>query len=347
MMQTGKQTGGSMLKQVGAWTFVVFAMIGCSPGGSQSDDARAQQRRDMKALEDLYAGAVGKWEGTIANPDIGLEPSRAQLDLYMVFVPDGAFPDGGTKVRPSLRGRFRPVDFVTETDSVMLVGDYDRSGRLLLASASAAGPAGPSGAAAPALAASSSLLSIQGGVAGDSASLEVSRVGGVWGTFTSKRTSRTVSAPSTGETMETRARYFHIYGPLEGRYSGTVVALDGSDYAVEISMVLVENSSSDVSGTLPQLRAFFRRLQGGVVAHEWVLKVDYNSQTGQVVLSNASSPSGPSGGGGGGSNGSGASAAAAATLSVAGVIKDVGGRKQIEGQVRDRSSLVGKVTAIR
>ena len=56
----------------------LFLTTGC--GGSSSEDAKAQQTRDAKALEDLYSSVQGVWEGDVSNDDAA--PFKGALSLY-------------------------------------------------------------------------------------------------------------------------------------------------------------------------------------------------------------------------------------------------------------------------
>lgn len=328
---------GTFLKHKIFFAFIsLFAMTagtGCSGGVGQGEDARAQQAKDSKALEDLYGGVQGRWEGVVSNPTIGLEPFKAEFSLYTYYVQDGANPDGSVRVRPALRGKFRPIDFVTETDVMTLTGDYDRNGQLRMtaemnrAATSAAGSAGAAGSSADSL-----ILSLRGLAAGNQMTLEVTRQGGVWGTFQGARVSTDASAPVAGEASEYRSRFFRINGHLEGRYFGKLKASEGADYNAEVDIVIIEQPLAS-GGSRPALRAQYKRLPAGEL--EWSLAVDYNSQTGEILMRDSSdTPTiGTMPGG--------------QILSISGRFKTVSGKKVLDLEVRNKTSKVGTLLAER
>lgn len=306
---------------------VVGVLAACSNGGNQGEDLRDQQARDAKALEALYSGVVGKWDGEMSNPGAGLKSMKGQLLVYTMYIADGSNPDGSVRLRPTLRGRFQPSDYITNTDFLVLSGDYNRDGRLVMASGTASTGAAAGGVAVP----SDAVLSIAGSAAADKMQVQISRKNGVWGNFIASRVTRVASAPAEGDAAEIRARYVRILGPIEGRYNGVLDATEGTDYVAELSMVLAE-----VPGyAAPELVALYRRLEGGVMTIEWKLAVDYDTQTGEVFMRNTS---GVVGGGAGGG---------ASMLSISGVLSDVGGHKVLTGTVRDATSVLGTLTVTR
>lgn len=179
--------------------FVALGLAGCADGSDTGGDARSIQARDAKALEDQYLAVQGKWEGTVSNPASGLQAFPGELTLYVFYVQDGVNPDLSTILRPTLRGRFQPRDFVAETDGMQLEGDFDRSGRLVMAATKSliGGDTKP--------------LAIRGVISRGDASLEISRQGGVWGVFKATRTSSDASAPVAGERAELRDRVLKVY----------------------------------------------------------------------------------------------------------------------------------------
>ena len=295
-----------------------FALAACSGGAGSGEDASAQQQRDSKVLTDLYAAVEGTWSGTVSNPSSGLADFEADLKLYVFTVQDGVNPDGKPKIRPTLRGRFRPKKFVADTDFTTLVGDYDRNGRLTMTAL-------PSSTLATPFA-----FSVAGTVARGNLDIEVVREGGVWGRFTGIQTSTIAESPTAGEMKEYRERFRRINGVLEGRYIGRMKSVDGNDYNVEFAVSI----SPDIGATLPTLVAQYRRLDMPPGTVEWSLIVDYNGQVGDVQMRND-----PAAGGGG------TGVAGGRTLSANGTLLTIGGDKVINVTVRDRAGIVGTVEA--
>ena len=98
-MKIGEKKMGIRFLLLGLAT---FALAACSGGASSSgEDARAQQQRDSKVLEDLFTGVQGTWTGTVSNPSSGLADFDGELNVYIYYVQDGSNPDGSAKrLRP-------------------------------------------------------------------------------------------------------------------------------------------------------------------------------------------------------------------------------------------------------
>lgn len=305
--------------------FVGVIVSGCGDVGSisSSEDARAQQAKESKALEDLYSAVQGVWEGTVSNTSTGLRAFKGELSIYTYYIQDGSNSDGSPRLRPTLRGRFRPADFTTATDNIILVGDYDRSGRLIMASQSLGTVGSGSSGGVP------SVLSLRGSVAQGKLNLEISQQGGVWGFFEAVRTKSFASAPVAGENAQDRERFEKIYGPIEGRYMGRMKSVNGNDYMVEVAIVIVEGEFE--SGKLgPMLMARYERLDAGAGAgFEASMGVTYNAQTGEIYMRNAAGSSG------------------LGTLSVSGVLVTVQGQKILRVKVRNKAAVLGDLEAVR
>lgn len=301
-----------------AMVFVAIGLAGCADGSDTGGDARSTQARDAKALEDQYLSVQGKWEGTLTNPASGLQAFPGELTLYVFYVQDGVNPDFSAKLRPTLRGRFQPRDFLAETDVMQLEGDFDRSGRLVMSATKSL------------VGTDTKPLAIRGVISRGEASLEISRQGGVWGVFRATRTSSDASAPVAGEHAELRDRYLKVYRQIAGRYFGVMKARDGNDYNVEVAIVVFERPGF----MLPTLLAQYKRLYGPSGMLEWSLDVDYNSQTGEVFMRENAASGGSTVPGG-------------KLLSVTGQFKTVQGVKSMDLLVSDRSSVLGAVEAVR
>jgi hypothetical protein len=312
--QTFSKTGlGTCALALALMTSMSMFTTACSPGSAPGDETRAQQARDAKALEDLYSSVQGTWDGELLSP--GLRPLAARLSVYIVYLQDGANPDGSARLRPTLRARFLPQDVVTETDQLTLAGDYDRGGRLVMTSLS-------SGAG------SDVMLSLRGQASGEQMQVELARKGGVWGVFRARRTSVDSMAPGAGAQQELRERWLRIHRPMEGAYAGTVRATAGTDFPVEIALVIVERPSSTGVST-PELQAQYRRLDFPSGIGEWNLKVDYNAQTGEIAMRDSSS--------------------APSTIPGANVLSITGTWQQglLRVEIRNKNSVVGFVEAKR
>lgn len=324
---------------------LVLALTACSGGVGSGEDVRAQQQKDAKALEDLYSSVQGKWEGVVSNPSIGLQPFKAELKLYVNYVQDGTNPDGSPKLRPALRGRFQPVDFIAETDTTTLVGDYDRNGRIILTGQTAVstGVSGgsSSGSASSGAASGGSVdvqvFSIRGSSSGGRLNLELTRQGGVWGYFEATRVSSDASAPLAGDAAEYRDRFLRIYGPIEGTYLGTMKSVNGNDYQVQISIVIVEQPTGG-GGSRPSITAIYKRLPSGGGELEWPMQISYNMQTGEIIMRESAGATPGSGG---------STVPGGMILSVSGYLKTVAGKKTLDVIVRNKSRVLGNLEAVR
>jgi hypothetical protein len=280
------------MKTMSKLAIVMTAMVwlaGCAGGGGMVDDQKAQQRRDSEKLQAQYDSVRGTYEGTISNPATGLRPTPARLSLYIQYVQDGVNTDGTPKVRPTLRGRFRLIDAVSETDMLTLIGDFDGvSGEMTLTTASGTQAAGAAASG------DANMLELRGGAAAGATTLTVTRRGGVWGTFNGTRTSTEASAPAAGEEAEQRERILAVYNKIAGTYTGVVNARGGERYEVEITLIIVERSGT----TLPGLAGQYRRTDFMTGIGEKILSVEYNSLTGEIFMRDAggSKPGAPEGG---------------------------------------------------
>jgi hypothetical protein len=295
------------------------ALVGCADGVDFTD-SRAVQARDAKALEDLYTGVRGTWEGTVSNPATGLKPFHGELKLYVIYVQDGVNADGSPKLRPTLRGRFQPRDFDTETDAMELGGDFDRTGRLLLvAQRSLVGGA----------AAEVRTLVVRGSIESGVATLELTRQGGVWGVLQARRTSSDASAPATGLERELRERALRRYRAIEGSYVGVVKTVDGNDYRGEIVLTIVERAGF----VHPILRAQYKRLDDRIGNFEWSMSVSYDSQTREIFMREDQS--------------TGSRVPDGWLLSITGVVTDVASDRVINATITNRLGVIGTVSAVR
>ncbi|CAN5719791.1 hypothetical protein BH10BDE1_BH10BDE1_04190 [soil metagenome] len=312
--------------------FAGVVLSGCSGGASAGEDARAQQAKDAATLQSLYSSVTGVWDGTVTNAGTGLPPFTGQLKLYMNYIADGSNPDGSPKLRPVLRGRFQPNEFIAETDTVTLTGDYDRSGRIVLTgstmASSMAGATSGTGSVSSGVS-DARIFSLVGSVTSAGMQLQLTRQGGVWGYFQGTRSATDASAPIGGEALEMRERFLRIYGPLEGRYFGTMKSVNGNDYKVEIAIVIIENG-----GSSPTLAAQYKRLDAPAGALEWNMVVAYDSQTEEVFMRESAASGGSSVPGG-------------MILSVTGTLGTQGGKKTLNVTVRNKTAVLGTLEAIR
>ncbi len=292
-------------------------LVGCADGADFTD-ARAIQARDAKALEDLYSGVQGTWEGTVSNPATGLKAFHGELKLYVIYVQDGVNADGSAKLRPTLRGRFQPRDFDTETDSMELGGDFDRTGRLLLVAQKSLITGGDV-----------RTLVVRGSIQSGVATLELTRQGGVWGVLEARRTSTDASAPATGLERELRERALRRYREIEGSYSGIVKTVDGNDYRIEIVITVVERPGT----VAPAMRAQYRRLDAPPGTLEWSMSVSYDSQTREIVMREDQSV--------------GSTVPGGMLLSITGDVGDVASDRVIDATITGRSGVIGTVRAVR
>jgi hypothetical protein len=253
---------------------IVFLAAGCAGGGNADNDQKAQQVRDAEKLQVQYDQVRGTYVGQMQMS--GDKSYDARLSLYTIYVQDGSNPDGTPKVRPSLRGRFKLLDVVNETDTLTLNGDFDAlNGTLTLTSATGAGL-------------DVNLLSLRGAMEISSSHysstrLEIVRRGGSWGTFVGNRVSMDVSSPTAGDAGELRERLLKVYKKIAGRYSGIVKSTSGEKFNAEINLLVVERVTP--SGDLmPALAGQFRRLDIIAGIGERNLVVDYDQMSNDVSM---------------------------------------------------------------
>lgn len=270
-------------KTLGA--FILLATtVACTGGDALVDDQKELQKRDNLKLQKQYESVSGTYEGVLQTRGTPRREVEAEISVYIVHVQDGVNSDGSPKVRPSLRGRLQLIGAVSETDSLILNGDYDaRTGQLTLVSA--AGGGAPSGGAQGGVGSSgaTNMLSISGYVVGDDVNLEVVRSGGVWGHYVGKRVSRDTSAPGSGESSDRRERLISVYKKVVGLYAGVLTTPSGERQPAELSLFIIERA--DASGALmPALSARYRRSDFPPDMGEFALNVDFDSVTGEVFM---------------------------------------------------------------
>ncbi len=256
----------------------------CGVGVATDHQYSDQNRKDAKALNDLFDVARGTYNGTFTPADKGVADQTGTLSLYVVSVREGANPDGTVRVRPALYGRFKLDGAVTPTDYLPMTGNYDELGNIDLSTVSAT----QSGVASSPVDAPT--IEIRGVVAKDHASVEAINTGGPWGHFEGSRISADASAPSTGEAQDLRSRLIAIYTPIVGIYSGTVDT--GVERArVQITVSINEGGAGGTGVSAPYLVGQYRRLDFPSGIGERQLAINYDS------LSHTVSMTGVQGGG--------------------------------------------------
>lgn len=268
----------------------------CGVGIESSDETKAQEVRDAKVQEDRYNRIKGVYEGVISNEQSGLKPMRASLSLYIFSVQEGKHADGTPKVRPELRGRFKLLDTIGETDTLTLSGDYNEMGELKLSTLAASAGTG----------AAANQLSILGRIDGNQVRINVLNLQGLWGVFEGRMVSSEASAPADGDKEDYRQRLLAIYRQVEGTYSGSVITERASQrapggtveverYPVELTLIVQELPGAN-GALVPSLVGFYHRTENPDGAGDRSLTVEYHWLTGDIALRN---------GGGGTGSGSG------------------------------------------
>ncbi len=263
---------------------IVVGLTACGGVGSQEDSSAAQVARDSQKIQARYNIVAGTYNGMITFASTGAGavstksyPSiKATLFIYTVPIVDGKLADGSAKIRPELRARFRLDEIPTPTDITTMVGDYDQSGKVSFAS----------------LMTEVNPIQLAGQMLGGQLRVDVSRQGGVWGTFASDHTSTSAAAPAQGYIQEEYERYRILYHTVEGTYTANVKMPKGKGYGVEIVVSQNDETTSTSAGNvlLPALAAHYRRLdviQGEGIA-EYTLRLDYDGLTHVAIMQSIS-----------------------------------------------------------
>jgi hypothetical protein len=245
----------------------------------------ASEREAGGVSHDVVAGL---YEGRLVFPGTPAEsPEAGRLSIYKVYVNEGTNPDGSLTLRPSLRGRFRLDNVITDTDDVQLVGDFDEfTGQLVLTSIGAGGTAAGPG--------DTRFLSIEGKIGQADLSLAVTRKGGLWGRFESRRVADTATSSAAGEQSEERQRRLRILNGIEGRYVGRISNIgQGLDFKCADFTLFVAEQMTQM-GMMPALlgQFYFTRLADNQIGGR-SLALDWNSQTGEVAMRETGGASGP------------------------------------------------------
>ncbi len=265
----------------------VSALSACGVGVEHDDQFTKQQQKDADALRGQYSNAVGTYDGTLTliSSD-GVAPQQGQLFLSIADLDGGANPDGTRRTQPTLVGRFQLNGVVAQTDYVPLVGQYNAyTGNLQMS---------PIGSASSQTGIDSNSIIIGGSVINDGASIIVSKGGRPWGRFEGRRTSPSVSAPVSDDSVDRRQRLYAVYRQIEGNYTGV---MDSGSQRVAVSLIITAKEvATDQPGvTIPTLVAQYRRLDTSSGIGQYQLAVSFDQLSGRISMTAVSggSPSVP------------------------------------------------------
>ena len=283
---------------------IVIATLasGCGLGSGNNDDISAQQTRDFAKLTETYRAVQGLYHGTLSTGDSMFPSTPGTLIIYYVQVDAGSNPDGTRRILPVLKSRFRLDKAVSDTDNVLMSGDYRaQTGILSLTSESQGGSApgsgapggGGQGAQAPSPSGGASgSISMQGVLIGEVLrDLNIVRKGGPWGTFQGVRLTSDISSPVSGDPSGDRARLYAIYGAAEGRYLGYLVGPQGRRESLEIKLNIA--NGSDIIGQIAYLAGTFHFTAAAPgVANVSLVADNFDAFTGDIYLRQSPDPGG-------------------------------------------------------
>jgi hypothetical protein len=172
-------------------------------------------------------------------------------------------------------GRFQLNGIVSQTDYIPLVGQYNSyTGNLQMS---------PINSAQSQTGIDSNSIIIGGSVVNDGASIIVSKGGRPWGRFDGRRTSPSVSAPVSDDTVDRRQRLYAVYRQIEGSYSGKVVS-DSQRLSVSLIITAKEVATDQPGVTIPTLVAQYRRLDTSSGIGQYQLAVSFDQLSGRISM---------------------------------------------------------------
>lgn len=120
---------------------VVLTHVACQvPSDKSSTEAEVE---DRQKLLKIMRTVVGVYRGTVENAEIGADPFPIEVKLFIVEEPAGQNSDGETKFRPTLKGRYRRLDFPPDsgTEKNLLARYYSETRELSMVTPAGVEPA--------------------------------------------------------------------------------------------------------------------------------------------------------------------------------------------------------------
>lgn len=221
-----------------------------------------------RKLREQYLQITGTYRGSLVRSASRGEPRRewkTELGLFIMNVPDGTTPGGGTKIKPVLKARFKQLSPVAP--NVLLDVQYiTESRQLLLSTAPNSNPAAPNG-----------LTSFIGSLQNNMVTGQASKSTGYWGEVSMQLATKEVDTPAFGDQEDYQRRLMEEYQTLVGTYRGKVSPEGDSSFEIELKVFIIQ-AVTPTGETIPALRAYYRRTSDDFHATDLTMTVEYKSE---------------------------------------------------------------------
>lgn len=130
------------------WIILLITLI-FSACGSELTDSKANKQKELDDRASLLSALqplTGVYSGEVRNESRGTYPFPVELTVFLVDEPNGVNEDGELKLRPTLRARYRRLDYPMDSSSErnLTARYYSESRSVTFLSLTALGTASPS-----------------------------------------------------------------------------------------------------------------------------------------------------------------------------------------------------------
>ncbi len=98
------------------------------------DENEGKEKDDITYLQLLADSIKGTYEGVVEMANHSREPVPVRITLFVVNENVGNNNSGEPQLRPSLKGRFRRLDLISEINSFLIVKYFPSNGKILMRS---------------------------------------------------------------------------------------------------------------------------------------------------------------------------------------------------------------------
>lgn len=232
------------------------------------DTPAGEENEFNRKLREQYQQITGTYRGSLVRSPSRGEPRRewkTELGLFIVDVPDGAASNGQAKFKPALKARFKQLSPVAP--NVLLDVQYITESRQLLLSINPnSNPAAPNG-----------LASFIGSLQSNTVTGQASKTTGYWGDVSMQLVTKDVDTPTFGDQEDYNRRLTEEYQTLVGTYRGKISPEGDSSFEIELKVFIIQ-AVTPTGGTIPSLRAYYRRISDDFHASDLTMVVEYKSE---------------------------------------------------------------------
>lgn len=233
----------------------------------QVDTPSGEENEFNRKLREQYQQLTGTYRGSVVRSASRVEPRRewdTELGLFIVDVQDGTTPNGQAKFKPALKARFKQLSPVAP--NVLLDVQYiTESKQLLLSTNDKNNPAAANG-----------ITSFIGQLNKNTITGQASKSTGYWGDVRMEFISKEVDTPTFGDQEDYQRRLTEEYQTLVGEYRGKVSPKGKSSFEVELKIFIIRELTP--TGTIPALKAYYRRTSDEIHASDLTMSMEYKSE---------------------------------------------------------------------